>query len=90
LEGVGTFRVVRISEYRDQKDGRPITVPARSFVEFVASGTLDAAANSPGAVPAREIQGYDFIVQPNASPGIRTPGTREPGIRTPTGRATEK
>src|SRR5262249_50797041 len=58
LPGVGTLRVVRVAEHLDLVGGRPATIPARNFVEFVPGGTLNADANSPGARPARTIQGY--------------------------------
>src|SRR5262245_62063063 len=51
LPGLGTFQVVRVAEHRDLVGGRPVTVGAYNYVEFVPSGALNAAANSPGAVP---------------------------------------
>lgn len=82
LPGVGSFRVVRINEYRDLDGGRPVTIPAKNYVEFVADDGLNGAANAPGAVPSRTIEGYEFRVNPNSTQGIRTDGKRNPGTRT--------
>jgi nucleoid DNA-binding protein len=82
LPGVGTFRVVRVDAHRDMVGGRPVTIAARSYVEFVPTGDVTTAANSPGAVPARTVEGYEFRVNPNAAPGIKIESSRTPGVRT--------
>jgi nucleoid DNA-binding protein len=81
LPGIGTFRVVQVSAYRDMVAGRPATIPARNYVEFIPAGEVTTAANAPGAVPAKTVEGYEFRVNPNANPGIKVEGTRTPGVR---------
>jgi len=77
IEGVGTFQVVRIDSYKDiNRNGEPIIIPARNYVEFVPADGLDEAANAEGAVPARTVKGYEFKVLPTASPGQRIEGQR--------------
>jgi nucleoid DNA-binding protein len=82
LPGVGMLRVVRVAEYKDLVGGRPAVIPARNYVEFVPTASLNSDANSPGARPARTVPGFDFRVNPNADEGIRTGSTRNPGTRT--------
>lgn len=82
LPGVGTFRVVRVGEHQDLVGGRPATIAAKNFIEFVPGGTLNADANSPGARPSRTIAGYEFRINPNIDEGMRTPGSRNIGTRT--------
>jgi nucleoid DNA-binding protein len=82
LPGVGVFRIVQVSEYRDLVGGRPTTIPARNYVEFIPAAELVASANAPGAVPAKTVQGYEFRVNPNAAPGLKTGSSRIPGTRT--------
>ena len=82
IEGLGTFRVVQVAEHRDLVGGRPATIAAKNFIEFAPASAVEAAANASGAVPARTVPGYDFRINPNADPGIRTPATRNPGTRT--------
>jgi nucleoid DNA-binding protein len=82
LPGVGTFRVVRVNAYRDLVAGMPATIPARNYVEFVPASELNTAANSPGAVPARTVEGYQFRVNPNSAPSSRTEGPKVPRGRT--------
>jgi nucleoid DNA-binding protein len=82
LPGVGIFRIVRVSEYRDLVGGRPATIPARNYVEFLPAAELTAAANAPGVVPAKDVQGYEFRVNPNAASGQKTENRRVPGTRT--------
>src|SRR4051794_2653136 len=40
LPGVGLFRVVRVDEYKDLVNGRPATIPAKNYVEFIPDGQL--------------------------------------------------
>jgi nucleoid DNA-binding protein len=77
IDGVGTFQVVRIDSYKDiNRNGEPITIPARNYVEFVPTDDLNVAANAEGAVPARTVKGYKFEVMPNANPGQKTEGLK--------------
>ena len=80
--GVGKLRVVKVAEHQDLVGGRPATIPAKNFIEFVPAGTMNADANSPGAVPSRTIEGYEFRINPNSDPGIRTGSSRLTGTRT--------
>ena len=82
IDGVGTFQVVRIGAYQDiNRNGEPINIPARNYVEFVPAAGLDDAANADGAVPVRTVRGYKFEVNPNANPGQKTEGMRAPRSR---------
>jgi nucleoid DNA-binding protein len=81
IPGLGTFRVVRVSAYRDLVNGLPTTVPARNYVEFVPSAELTATANSPGAVPARTVEGYQFRVNPNQAPSVKSADVKVPRSR---------
>jgi nucleoid DNA-binding protein len=76
LQGLGTFRVVQVPAHKDLVAGRPAIVPAANYVEFLPSGGLAAAANAPGAVPARTVTPYDFIINPNATAGQKVEGGR--------------
>jgi nucleoid DNA-binding protein len=82
IPGVGIFRIVRVNAYRDLVQGIPAVIPARSYVEFVPAAELNNAANAPGAVPARTVDGYQFRVNPNAASGLKTEGNRVPRTRT--------
>jgi hypothetical protein len=57
-------------------------VPARGYVEFSPAADVTSAANAPGAVPNKTVQGYEFRVNPNANGGLKTDYTRTPGTRT--------
>jgi nucleoid DNA-binding protein len=81
IDGVGTFRVVKVGEYRDLVNGLPTTIPARNYVEFIPAPALNTAANGAGAIPSRTVEGYEFRVNPNSNPGIRTPDTKVPRSR---------
>jgi nucleoid DNA-binding protein len=82
IDGVGTFQVVRIEAYNDLIEGRPQTVPARNYIEFVPDNGLNEAANADGAVPARTVKGYKFQVDPQRVSGQKSEGVRTPGRRT--------
>src|SRR5205823_5279024 len=47
LPGLGVFRVVRVPEHRDLVGGRPATIPASNYVEFLPTGNLVDASNAP-------------------------------------------
>jgi DNA-binding protein HU-beta len=84
LPGLGTFRVVRVAEHKDIEvgTGRPLLVPARNTVEFLASDGLGSAANSATAVPAETVPAFEHNPLPNQTKGQRTPPTRTEGTRT--------
>lgn len=82
VPGLGIIRVLRITEYKDLVNGLPTTIPARNYVEIEADSAANRAVNQPGVPPARTIQGYEFRVNPNASPGIKTQDRRVPRTRT--------
>ena len=50
-------------------------------LEPVPAAELNTAANSPGAVPARTVQGYEFRVNPNAAPGNKVQDIKVPRSR---------
>lgn len=83
IPGLGTFRVVQIEAHKDLINGRPAVVPAKSYVEFVPDGALDAAANSPTAVPARTVPPAEFRINPYTNPGQKTENTRSGRNRLP-------
>jgi nucleoid DNA-binding protein len=82
LPGLGTFRIVRIAEHRDLRNGRPVTIPAVNHVEFVGGDEMDEAANGPDAVPAETVPAFQFIPLTGQTPGQYTPRTRVPPVRT--------
>ena len=82
LQGLGTFRVVRVQEHRDLAEGgRPIIVPATNSIEFLASGEALGAANNAAAVPADTVPPFQYIVLPAQTPGQKTPRTHVPSTR---------
>ena len=82
IPGVGCFGWSACRSTRNLAGGRPVVVPARSYVEFAPAVDVTAAANAPGAVPNKNVQGYEFRVNPNAASGLKTENARNPGIRT--------
>jgi nucleoid DNA-binding protein len=82
LPGLGTFRVVRIAEHRDLRNGKVVTIPATNRVEFVGAEGLEGAANSPDATPAETVPAFQFITLPGQTPSQQTPRTRVPTTRT--------
>lgn len=81
VPGLGIVRVVRVKEYRDLSGGVPTTIPARNYVEIVAAPELDKVANQPGVVPARTVEPYEFRVNPDHNPGMKTEGVKVPRTR---------
>ena len=81
LPGLGRFRVVRVQEHRDLVDGRPAIIPAANRVEFIASDTLDGAANAAGAKPADTVVPFHYIPLPGQTPGQKVGNTRTPPTR---------
>src|SRR5436190_20081977 len=43
ITGLGTIRVVRVTEYKDLVNGLPRTIPARNYIEFVADSATESA-----------------------------------------------
>ena len=82
VPGLGTFRVVRIPEHRDLITGRPATVGAANYVEFLPTGDLVTAANSANVTPAETVPPFQYIIDPYQTPGMRVGTTREQGTRT--------
>jgi nucleoid DNA-binding protein len=82
IPGLGTFRVVRIPEHKDMIEGRPTTVGASNYVEFLPTGELVNAANATGAVPAEVVPPFEYIVDPFQTPSMRVGTNRNPGTRT--------
>jgi nucleoid DNA-binding protein len=81
LNGVGTFRIVKLPEYRDLKDGKPVIIPPRNSVEFQPAGDLAEAANAEGAVPAASVPAFEYNALPGQTPGMRMDGVRMPQVR---------
>jgi nucleoid DNA-binding protein len=85
LPGLGTFRVVRVGEHKDIEagTGRPLRVPARNTVEFLASDGLGDAANGPAVVPAETVPGFQYNPLLHQTPGQKVPQMKTEGSRTP-------
>jgi nucleoid DNA-binding protein len=84
LPGLGILRVVRIAEYKDLRDGRPVTMPAHNMVEFLPETDLIDAVNQSNTQPSVTVPAFEFNPRPIPEPGQRTPGMRSPGMRTRT------
>jgi nucleoid DNA-binding protein len=82
VQGLGQFRIVNVPAHRDLVNGRPATIPAASYVEFIPTGDLAAAANGPSATPAEVVPPFQYVPLPGRDPGIRTGNTRMPNVRT--------
>lgn len=83
IPGLGTFRVVRIEEHRDLRDGRPVVVPATNTVEFVGEGQLISSANAAGAKPAESVPPFQYVPVPGQTPGQKVGPVRTNGQRIP-------
>ena len=83
LPGLGLFRVIRVPEHKDLVDGRPTTIAASNYVEFLPVSELIRAANAPGAVPAEVVPPFHYNQLPNQTPGQKVPNSRAPNTRTP-------
>ena len=83
LGGLGTFRVVKIPAHRELRGGRPITVPARNYVEFLPQVALVNSSNAITAQPAAVVQPFQYnplrgrAEVPQIS-RVRVPSTRVP------------
>lgn len=82
MPGLGTFRTVLIPPHRDLVDGRPATIPAINWVEFIPTGDIIVAANSRYAVPNVVVPAFYYNPLPNRTPSLKTPRTRVPNVRT--------
>jgi nucleoid DNA-binding protein len=83
VPGLGTFRVVRVEEHRDLRNGRPVVVPATNTVEFLSEGSLVDAANAPAAKPAETVPPFQYVPIPGQTPGQKVGPTRTPSQRIP-------
>jgi nucleoid DNA-binding protein len=81
LNGVGSFRIVKLPEYRDLKDGKPVIIPPHNSVEFQPAGDLADAANAEGVVPAKSVPAFEYNALPGQTPGMRMDGVRMQNVR---------
>jgi len=81
IPGLGTFRVVRVAEHRDLRNGRPVIIPAVNTVEFLADGDTLETANAESAQPAETVPAFQYIPLPDQTPSQKTPKIRVPPIR---------
>ena len=79
LTGLGKFRVMRIEAHKDLREGRPVVVPARNIVEFVADGAIETAVNAETAKPSGTVPEFKYTPLPNQTPGQKVGRTRTPG-----------
>jgi nucleoid DNA-binding protein len=82
LPGLGTFRVARVPQHRDMADGKVVNVAGRNYVEFLAAGDLDEAANADGVQPAVTVPPMEFNPLPGQTPSMKAGRTRVPATRT--------
>jgi nucleoid DNA-binding protein len=83
LPGLGVFRVVRIPEHKDLIDGRPGTIAATNYVEFLPVSELVDAANSADATPAVTVPPFEFHPLPDQTKSEKVPPLiRMPNVRT--------
>jgi nucleoid DNA-binding protein len=83
IPGLGTFRVVRVAEHKDMKNGRPVTVPASNTIEFLGEGDVVQSVNTDAAQPAETVPAFQYNPLPTANPGQKMPNVRNPGTRVP-------
>jgi len=83
LAGIGTFRIVKLPEYRDLKDGKPVVIPARNTVEFIPDDGMRGAANSDNAIPAVVVPAFEYNAMPGQTPGQKMGRTRVGDVRVP-------
>jgi nucleoid DNA-binding protein len=82
IPNLGVFRVVRVEEHKDLVYGRPATIAARQYVEYLPAGGLNDAASSDKAVPAASVPPFEYVLIGNEVPRTRVENTRVPGTRT--------
>lgn len=92
LDGLGTFRIVRLPAYPVIVAGREVRIPAENVVEFIPEGALAGAANDSGVRPSVIAEPYSFNPFPShraeekdAAPR-RVDGMISPGRKTRTQR----
>lgn len=79
LQGVGSFRVIRIAAHRELVGNyQAIQVPARNTVQFVPVGDFDATLNRPGAVQGFPVGEPNTNPIPNRVPSLKVGPTRVP------------
>lgn len=78
VDGLGSFRVVRIAAHNDLRLGRPTRIPASNTIEFIPFAEAMESANSETAVPQSEVPEFRYVPLPG-----QTPGQRMPRITTP-------
>ena len=83
IQGLGTFRVVRIPEHRDLVNGRPATIAGANFVEFLPLDKFAAAADQAGVRPAETVPPFEYHPLPDQTRGLKVPPVRQPNTRTP-------
>ncbi len=81
VAGLGSFRVVRLSQTRNLEDGRVVVQPARNIVEFLPDAVVEQAANAPGAVPVVDVPAFQYVPLPGQVPGQKVPLERSPSTR---------
>lgn len=82
IPGLGNFRVVRVAEHKDIREGgRPVLVPAFNTIEFVGDAALADVANADTAVPVQEVPAFQYIPLPGQTPGQKVGRTHTPGQR---------
>jgi nucleoid DNA-binding protein len=81
MPGLGIFRVVRIPEHKDLVDGRPATIAAVNYVEFIPEQGIVNASNAPGAVPATVVPPFEYHPLKNQTPSQRVPDGKVPSTR---------
>src|SRR5205807_10594682 len=82
VPGLGTFRVVRVAEHKDMAaGGRPIVVPACNTVEFVGTVEVSDGVNVEGITPAETVPAFQYIPNPNQTPGQKMGRTHTPSQR---------
>ena len=86
IQGLGTFRVVRIPEHRGlDAGGKPAIIPGVNYVEFLPAGPVVAASNSADARPAVVVPPFQYNTLPTQTPSPHIPygGNRVPSTRVP-------
>jgi nucleoid DNA-binding protein len=81
LAGLGMFRIVRIAEHRDLRDGRPVIVPATNTIEFLPDNGVVESANSAAAQPQETVPAFQYNPLPGQTPGQKMGRTRVPPFR---------
>jgi nucleoid DNA-binding protein len=82
VEGLGTFRIVRVDEHRDLQNGRPVVVPAENYIVFDPVEGVARQANARGVKAADVVPEFKYTPLPNQTPSQRTPKIRVPSTRT--------